>query len=738
MASKQSLRRKDAKIRDTLEYRAFSIRASTVNEEGRTVDATISTEAPVPMPDYVRGEMVPEVLLASGVELPSSRQVPLLDSHARESMNDQLGSARGIRIEGGEVVGTLNFASGSDRQWQMVREGHATDVSAGYQVLKRVYVPRGETRTVSGQSFTGPVNVATQWRLREVSLTPIGADEQAKLRGLDATAVTDSEDFTMKPELRKVLIGRGMPETLSDDEAQTWAINNISSTPVDGAEHANGRADVGKTNQSGTEAFDAERAAALFAKEADRIIREREEKRAAYFAEVDSLCELADLPDEKEAVRGLADVAAAKKYLAELKVRNTQNGITPAPRITVTGDGQQRFVSDVSTALTLRAFRVVCEKEKTAEAVFPTEKRSKNWQRWENAGLFDIARECLQVEGYDLRGATTDQIAITALFGPRPELGGLDRRASVTGYHVTGNFLKITQDAINKSMQVGYTEAPSTWEGPMRRGDSVSDFKTVHRMRIGAIPNLPVWNDNRDPERVSLQDSEETYAVESRSAEISLSYRLLVNDDMSVLSRIPAQMGAAARRTVNAFAWSLITSNPTMGDGVALFSAATGARKRQNLTTGSATPTTTTIGAMTKLMRLMRGENTPEANEGDDVLNLQPRYIVGPAALELLISQVVNSAYDPNSTAGLANYNPNRVLIPVIEPLLDATSATAWYLFASPMQIDTAEVAFLRGQETPQVRMLTDERNLSQAWIVLQTFGGKALNHRGIQRHDGA
>ena len=135
-------------------------------------------------------------------------------------------------------------------------------------------------------------------------------------------------------------------------------------------------------------------------------------------------------------------------------------------------------------------------------------------------------------------------------------------------------------------------------------------------------------------------------------------------------------------------------------------------------------------------MRQMRGENTPEENESTDILNLQPRYIVGPGALDTTIKQLVLSAYDPGSANML--YNTATQLIPVIEPLLDVDSTTAWYLFASPSQIDTVEVSFLQGQETPAVRSYTDEKTLSQCAIVLQSFGAKALNHRGMQKHAGA
>jgi len=185
------------------------------------------------MPDWDRYEMIPEVLLTSGVEFPSNRQVPFLDSHNRATNNDQFGSARALKVESNQVIGTLHFSKKQAAQdaWQDVVDGHATDVSAGYKVLKREYVPKGTTQVIAGRSYDGPVNVVTKWRLREVSLTPIGADDQAKLRGLDPAAVNfkspgEKKDFKMNEELRALCIAKGMDSTLTDEQAQRWLIDN--------------------------------------------------------------------------------------------------------------------------------------------------------------------------------------------------------------------------------------------------------------------------------------------------------------------------------------------------------------------------------------------------------------------------------------------------------------------------------------------------------------------------------
>ena len=728
MPSKQAQRRAAAKKlnESSLAYRAQSVSESTLDAESRTIQTVVTTELPVLMPDYDRWEMVPEVLLTSGAILPSSRQVPMLDSHQRGSTSTQIGSAREIQIEGDQVVATLHFSTTAEDQWTKVREGHITDVSAGYQVLAKTYVPNKTTQNIQGKSYTGPLNVVTKWRLREVSVTPIGADEQAKLRGFDPTALNAEENFEMNAELRKLLESRGMPATLTDEQAQEWLLANP------------GKLADEKRDEQPTIPFNPDVVKEAAERAAVAALEKAERTRAEFRTAVDQLCEIAGEESEARACYELGTLDKVREYLkAKRAERSAASQINP--QIRVTGDGYTRFMDDIGTSISLRAMETVNGdiNSEAAKKVFPIEKRAKDSGRWDNASLFGIAEELVRLRyGVNPRELTREDVAKLAMFGP--EVAGVNVREE-SAYHTTGSFTKLTMDAVNKSMQLGYTEAPSTWEQVMRTGSDARDFKQIHRLRMGAIPNLPVWPDNDEPTKASFSDAEEKYAVESRSLGIDFSYRLLVNDDMDALSRIPGQLGAAARRTVNAVAWSVITSNPTMSDSVALFAAATGNRKRTNLTTGAGAPSTTTVQTLTNLMMQMRGENTPEGNESEDVLALMPRYIVHPSALLLTVGQLVNSAYDPSTSVSASGvYNPCRTLIPVCEPLLDGNSTTAWYLFADPRQIDTVEVTFLQGQRTPQVRQNLNFQTLSQEMYILQTFGVKALNHRGIQKHAGA
>jgi hypothetical protein len=535
----------------------------------------------------------------------------------------------------------------------------------------------------------------------------------------------------MNQELRALLVSRGMPAEFSDDQAQRWLVDNASKLAA--TQQPPPEPTRAAPVQPTAPALTADDVARMIAEGTRKALEAQHQARTAFETEARGLCELADMADEFDAVRGFSDVNAVREHLKKAKAERSAS-IPFGGTISIGKTGQERLSGDLRAAMIVNAVRFAANGDTAKIEKHTTDAERKAAAPFAHATLMDMATEYVRGMGVSTFGLSREKIAQAAMFGP--EKAGLSGR-SVTPYHTTGNFANLTLDAINKSMMIGYTEVPATWRGPMRQGLSVADFKTIHRLRHGGIPNLPAWNDVERPNRVSFADAKESYAVECYSEGIDFSYKLIVNDDMDALTRVPLGLGDAAARTVNAVAWSQITSNPLMSDGVALFSDVSGNRKQKNLETGSVSNYTTAINLLTQNMMVMRGENTPEGGAGPDILGLMPAYICVPAALRATILTLLQSTADPYaSQSGVANINRNLQLI--VEPLLDANSATAWYLFAEPRRIDTVEVTFLQGQETPQIRTVPDEHNLSITYYVLQTFGAKALNHRGMQRHTGA
>ncbi len=90
----------------------------------------------------------------------------------------------------------------------------------------------------------------------------------------------------------------------------------------------------------------------------------------------------------------------------------------------------------------------------------------------------------------------------------------------------------------------------------------------------------------------------------------------------------------------------------------------------------------------------------------------------------------------PGFNSGVLNvYGPNgsRPLTPIVDAAISTSqSATAWYLAAEPTQIDTVELCFLQGEETPYLERENSFEVDSVRYKIRQTFGAKPIDYRGL------
>jgi phage major head subunit gpT-like protein len=241
------------------------------------------------------------------------------------------------------------------------------------------------------------------------------------------------------------------------------------------------------------------------------------------------------------------------------------------------------------------------------------------------------------------------------------------------------------------------------------------------------------------PEK-TMTDSKESYSVNKYGASFSVSWETIVNDDLDAISRIPAMHGNAARREQNRAVYAVLTANAALSDTGALFNttAVTTAGGHANQSASAAVISSTTLNAAYAAMMVQKGLNSSV------ILNIQPRFLIVPAAISHTALQFVNSIADPGAggnVAGNSNtlniYGPQgmRNLQVIIEPQLDASSTSVWYLAADSGQIDTVELTFLQGEESP---VLESEWDLSRdvyLYKVRQTFAAKAIDYRGLYRN---
>jgi hypothetical protein len=337
-------------------------------------------------------------------------------------------------------------------------------------------------------------------------------------------------------------------------------------------------------------------------------------------------------------------------------------------------------------------------------AVFPL--KDDLGRDWAGQTLLDLAKECLETSGTRTKRLPRHEIAKLALS--------------------TSDFPAILADVANKTLRQSYEAYPRTFL-PFSRRRSAVDFKNINAVQLGEAPSLMKVNEKGEFTHGSIAESKETYKLATYGRIVSITRQTIINDDLSAFTRIPAGFGVAAATLESDTVWGIITSNPAMGDGVALFHA-----NHANLNTGTGSALALTgLGAGMAAMAKQKGL------DGITVLNVQPRYLVVPVALQLAAFQMIAPNLAPAKSADLV---PDyiRALTPIAEPRLDAASTTAWYLFASPDQIDTIEYAYLEGQDGVYIET---RQGFDVDGVEIKArldFGAKAIDWRGLQKNVGA
>jgi hypothetical protein len=362
--------------------------------------------------------------------------------------------------------------------------------------------------------------------------------------------------------------------------------------------------------------------------------------------------------------------------------------------------------------------------------LFEGQKPADGSQDFARMSLLRMAEKFMQRAGVNTDRYNSPDIARAAIGDPKA-LARMNIQRSDPAYHTTGSFANLLLDASNKTLLAGYEEAPYTWNLWARQANSVDDFKNINRIRFSESPDLEMVPENTEYKEGVMTDSIESYKVEKFGKVFSVTWETVVNDDLDAISRIPAMHGNAARRTQNKKVYEVLTANPLMGDGVALF----GAHASGTNTSGAAAaPSVTTLNAAFLAMRKQKGLNS------DVTLNIVPRFLIVPVAYEATALELVNSiSYNAaNNNEGVQNIygvGGQRNVTVIGEPVLDGSSATIWYMAADPGQIDTVELTFLSGEESPVLESEWDFDKDCYKYKIRQTFGVKAIDWRGLFRN---
>jgi ATP-dependent protease ClpP protease subunit len=291
------------------------------------------------------------------------------------------------------------------------------------------------------------------------------------------------------------------------------------------------------------------------------------------------------------------------------------------------------------------------------------------------AALLVRARMAQPDSANEFRGHTLVELARASLEMAGVRTGLMDRQSMVSAAftHGDSDFTTLLADTANKSLLKGWDEAEETYPVWTVPGE-LSDFKPAKRVDLNAFPALDDVTDT-EYKYGTTGDRGETIVLASYGKLFSIRRKAIINDDLGAFTRIPQKLGRAARRTVGNLVYAVLTGNPNMADGVALFHA-----NHSNLLTGAAIST-----ASVDAMRVaMATQSDPSGNAA--ALNIGLGYLLTPKALEGTANVVRTSEYEVGATTR-NNTTPNSVrdtFEVVADARLDASSAAEWYGSARP------------------------------------------------------
>lgn len=690
MRKNKSLHTRSGAPPKDMNFRAAPVRAaadgpSTFDPDTRSVEVIGATDAPAEVFDWSRMEVVNEVLLMDGLEMSKSRQVPLLDAHSRYSHSSVLGSYRDMKTDAHQLAGRAFFSTVPEAEGPMtkVKEGHMTDFSVGYRVIDTEWVPPGKTKTVKGRSFTGPVSVVTRWRIKELSLVPIGADENATARS--GAQKPKKEKAKMNEEFRKLLESLGLSEDA--DEAAAWAFakERMLKTPEPPAPPNPPAPPDPKTT-------DPEK----IREEAARAERERAD-------EIDGLCRRFQFPDlAGDLIREGKTVDQARQAILEaVNTREAEKEKHRGFHVSVDIDEREKFRAAAADGLLLRAGISVDKPVPGAQDLM-------------GYSLVEMARMALVQAGQRPHGNVMEMVGRALTTSDLPYL---------------------LANVANKSLFEGWNTAPETWTVWCARG-RVSDFKTHYSPMLSESSDLDEVPEHAEYKYGKRTEAQESYSVATYGKIFAVSRQAIVNDDLGALTDIPRSHGEAAARKVGDVVYVVLTGNPTMGDSIDLFHAS---HSNFVASGAGAAPGIATIAAGILAM------GTQKDLQGLRRLNIRPQFFISPKALEgtaevfFRSERFVDSdTVGTDSSLAATRINPysGSYFTRVYDARLDDALATGWYLAADKGR--TVKVFFLNGVESPFLETRDGWTVDGVEYKVRIDVGAKAMDYRGLYFNYGA
>lgn len=423
--------------------------------------------------------------------------------------------------------------------------------------------------------------------------------------------------------------------------------------------------------------------------------------------EIGALCrEFRMEEQEKEFIEKGVSVEKVRAAVIE-KLRENGAPVPTNGRAEVTKDEADKFRAAAADALIMRSGMNL-------------EKPNEGARELMGMSLRDLGIECLASEGETgLNRKSAEEI-----------YGMLGRQF----YNPTAAFPAILDTAINKAYVEGHKTVAVTFDEWVKKG-SLKDFKTHDNNYIagpaGEFLEVP---ENGELKHDVFGDAKRpTRKLKTYGRQFTLTRQAFINDDIDLVTRIPAKYAASARKTQNKQVYEILVKNPAVYDGTRLFNTA-----HKNIL---AKGTGITKEAVQAMIMALQTQN----DEFGEVCIIRPATIIVPSGYAfdmytLFFSPTINTEGNTQAVNPLYRYKDSIKVVedPTINALCGGFgNVMPWWLLGSRDDTDFIEIDYLNGQEIPNIRRMETPGTLGFVWDIYLDWGISVMDYRGAVKNPG-
>lgn len=647
----------------------------------------------ISMVAYTGGTMdvgfgMPVVVDLDGLRI-SAKNRPLLANHRSDQV---VGHTTAISKAGGQITveGVMSGANAiTDEIVGSARNGFPWEASIGATMLRREIVRAGTSVKVNGRTFQGPLIVARETELKEISVVALGADDATTT----SIAARRREADRMN-EFEKWLKAEGWdPELLSDKQRKT--LEAAWKAEKSGGNHGGDGSTGGATVTAGEIEESLNNIRAAHANEHKRI------------AKLTQICEgypsiLATAIESKWS----EDKAALEVMKAD---RPTVNGLSRPSKDDPNALSAQVLEAGLCASVGMPSeIREKLFKEQTLEAARP----------FESIGLQELARLSCHI----------DRVSVPPIFGDE----------MINASFSTTSLPAILENVLNKMAMIAYRSG-TLQALEIAKLTSSPDFKPGTRVRMLGTGKFGRVGQSGELESGTISDQRYPIQADTFGQIIFIDRQTMINDDLNMLNDAASEMGNQGREVQNELVFTELLSAPNT-----YFTA-------ENTITGagSALDATSLNAAATKFKKQKAGPDSKAKARDQRPINIEPAILLVPPELEVTAQILVGSndirPGGGNSADREGNFNPYRGRYKVVvaphlsDEAFPGFSTTAWYLMADPNRLPALELTYLRGRREPRIERVSPPANhLGVGFRGYLDVGAARMDPKGIVKATGA